>query len=46
GWLRENIHKEGRRYNSEELVKKVTGKELDANFLLKHLERKIELYQN
>ncbi|MBX4199807.1 carboxypeptidase M32 [Candidatus Saccharibacteria bacterium] len=46
GWLRENIHKEGRRYNSEELVKKVTGKELDASFLLKHLERKIELYQN
>lgn len=30
-WLRDQIHKHGRRYNAEELCKKVTGKGLDFN---------------
>jgi len=43
GWLRENIHSQGRRYTSAELVKKVTGEELNAKYLLDHLREKVAL---
>jgi carboxypeptidase Taq len=40
GWLRKNIHIHGRRYTARQLVKKVTGKDLSAEPLLRHLNRK------
>jgi carboxypeptidase Taq len=45
GWLREKIHRHGRRYRASELVKRVTGKPLSAEPLLRHLRAKArELY--
>jgi carboxypeptidase Taq len=41
-WLNTNIHKHGRRYLASELCKKVTGKELSAEPLLRHLTQKAE----
>lgn len=44
-WLRTNIHQHGQRYSAAELVKKVTGKPLSADALMRHLEGKFgELY--
>lgn len=42
-WLRENIHRHGRRYRAGELCKVVTGKELSAEPLLRHLTGKAEV---
>lgn len=39
-WLNKNIHAHGRRYLASELCKKVTGKELSAEPLLRHLREK------
>lgn len=39
-WLRENIHRHGRRYRTGELVKRVTGQELSATPLLDYLRGK------
>lgn len=45
GWLRENIHSQGKRYTPPQLVKKVTGKPPSAEPLVRHLRRKAaELY--
>ena len=45
GWLRKNIHSQGKRYTPPKLVQKVTGKSLSAEPLLRHLRRKAgELY--
>ncbi len=45
GWLRQNIHRHGRRYPACELVKRVTGKPLSAEPLLAHLRKNArELY--
>ncbi|HYE62173.1 MAG TPA: carboxypeptidase M32 [Phycisphaerales bacterium] len=41
-WLNTNIHRHGRRYLAGELCKKVTGKELSAEPLLRHLREKAE----
>ncbi len=41
-WLNTNIHRHGRRYRAEELCKKVTGKDLSAEPLLRHLRSKAE----
>lgn len=41
-WLNENIHKHGKRYRAADLCKKVTGKELSAEPLLRHLTAKAE----
>lgn len=38
-WLREKIHVQGRRYSARELVKKITGRELSAQPLMKHLRK-------
>jgi carboxypeptidase Taq len=40
GWLREKIHSQGKRYTARDLVKRVTGKELSAEPLLRHLRGK------
>lgn len=40
GWLREKIHRHGRRYSARDLCKRVTGAELSAQPLLNHLNRK------
>jgi carboxypeptidase Taq len=40
-WLRENIHRHGKRYRAAELCQKVTGKPLTAEPFLKYLEGKI-----
>jgi carboxypeptidase Taq len=46
GWLRKNIHSQGKRYRADELVKRITGKPLSAEPLLKHLKTKAaELYK-
>ena len=40
-WLRTNVHAHGRRYSAEDLCKKVTGKPLSHDALLRHLEHKV-----
>lgn len=40
GWLREKIHRHGRRYTAPQLVKRITGQPLSAEPLLRHLNRK------
>ena len=45
GWLREKIHRHGKRYTAAQLAERVTGKPLEAAPLLRHLRRKAsELY--
>lgn len=41
-WLRTKIHRHGRQYQAPELCKRVTGKPLSADPLLRHLEAKVE----
>jgi len=43
-WLRQKIHSQGKRYRATELVKRVTGRDLSAEPLLRHLRQKAELY--
>lgn len=40
GWLEENIHQYGSIYTPDELIKKVTGEELNASYLVEYLEEK------
>ncbi|MFH1498415.1 MAG: carboxypeptidase M32 [Verrucomicrobiota bacterium] len=40
GWLRTNIHAHGRRFDTLELVKHVTGEELSPRHLLRYLEER------
>ncbi len=39
-WLKDNIHKYGAVYTPEELIKKVTGKDISTKYFLKYLECK------
>jgi len=41
-WLRENVHKHGKHYRADELCKKITGKALSADPLLRYLEGKVK----
>ena len=41
---RKNIHTHGKRYKPRDLVKKVTGSDLSAEPLLRHLRAKAEVY--
>ena len=41
GWLRENIHRHGRRYRADELCKRVTGRDLSADPLIEYLQAKL-----
>jgi carboxypeptidase Taq len=43
GWLRENIHRWGRHYTSEQLCEKATGKTLDISYFLGYL---LDKYDN
>lgn len=46
GWLRKNIHSQGKRYPARELVRRITGKDLSAEPLLRHLRAKAtDLYR-
>ena len=45
GWLRENIHRHGRKYEPEDLIRTATGRSLDTAPYLKYLNTKFgELY--
>jgi carboxypeptidase Taq len=45
GWLRENIHRPGKRYTAGQLAQRITGKPLESAPLLRHLRAKAsELY--
>jgi carboxypeptidase Taq len=47
GWLRENVHGQGRRFSALELVRSVTGEELSPRWLVRYLrERYGGLYLN
>ena len=39
-WLKENIHQYGKLYTPNELIVKVTGEELNADYLVEYLEKK------
>jgi len=41
GWLRENVHRHGRRYHAPELCRRVTGRPLSPEPLLRYLEGKL-----
>ncbi len=41
-WLRENIHQHGRRYSAAQLCHRATGKPLEADPLIRHLERRVK----
>lgn len=41
-WLRENIHRHGRRYSARELCKRITTKDLSPEPLVRHLTKKVE----
>jgi carboxypeptidase Taq len=40
-WLRDNIHRQGRKYTSRELLRRTTGEELRVEPWLDYLERKL-----
>ncbi len=40
GWLREKIHRQGKRYRPRQLVQAVTGESLNPEFLIKYLTKK------
>lgn len=42
GWLRENIHRHGRRYGAEELCERATRKALSSEPLMRHLSAKVK----
>lgn len=44
-WLRGQVHQRGRLYSTQELIKKISGKELSPEFLVRYLkERYLPLY--
>ena len=46
GWLRRNVHEKGRRHDTQELVRVITGESLTPKHLLRYLgERYLPLYQ-
>lgn len=40
-WLRSNIHAHGRRYGADELIERISGRPLDSEPLIRHLESRI-----
>jgi carboxypeptidase Taq len=45
GWLRENVHRHGSRYEPEDLILRATGRPLDTSPYLEYLRQKFgELY--
>lgn len=43
-WLREKIHRHGRRYPAKELMRQATGQELSIEPLVAHLKKKVERF--
>ena len=43
GWLREKIHRHGRRYAPKELIERATGEPLRASYFLDYLKAKYDL---
>lgn len=43
-WLRENVHRHGRRYRARELCQRVTGKPRSADALVRRLTQKVSNY--
>ena len=41
-WLHDNIHKQGKRFSSQDLLKNVTGKEFSADAYIRYLDQKYE----
>ncbi|HKQ62372.1 MAG TPA: carboxypeptidase M32 [Candidatus Polarisedimenticolaceae bacterium] len=41
GWLRRNVHAHGRRYRTAELIRRLTGRPLGHDALLRHLQSKL-----
>lgn len=39
-WFTENVHRHGRLYTPDEIIKRVTGEALDAEYLIRYLEQK------
>ncbi len=45
-WLRTNIHLYGRKFNSEELCRRITGQPLDTDYFVSYIQRKYgDIYQ-
>ncbi|AEH38062.1 carboxypeptidase M32 [Halopiger xanaduensis] len=45
GWLRENVHRHGKQYETQDLIRRATGEELTADHFLEYVEEKYgELY--
>ena len=40
GWLREKVHRHGRKFEPQELVQKVTGSKIDPAPYLRYLKEK------
>lgn len=45
-WLSENIHKHGKLLTPEEILKAVTGEEIDPSYLIEYLENKYKAVYN
>ncbi|HVT87485.1 MAG TPA: carboxypeptidase M32 [Tepidisphaeraceae bacterium] len=43
-WLREKIHRHGKRYSARTLLKRVTGQDLNADAFMRHLETNARNY--
>jgi carboxypeptidase Taq len=41
-WLRDHVHRHGRRLDTAELVRRATGRDLDVEPLLRHLTRRAD----
>ena len=41
GWLRENLHRHGRKYNSKEMLERITGGGMDPGPYLRYLHEKL-----
>jgi carboxypeptidase Taq len=39
-WLRSNIHKHGKKYEPNELLRKVTGEKLNVDYFMDYLKEK------
>jgi len=45
-WLKNNIHRHGKTYHANELVRKITGEELNSRYFTEYLEKKYrEIYK-
>ncbi|MNR28447.1 putative metalloprotease YpwA [compost metagenome] len=45
-WLKENVHRYGKLYTPEQLIRKVTGEDLKADYLVNYLEEKYSRIYN